>query len=68
MDPVDWSLWNDMLNKRPVRVPDVPKKPSALDEIEQIINPTTPEAKRAKAEFIRDEYARIGNAIDGRKR
>lgn len=55
-------------NSRPIRVPSIPpRKSSVLDDIEQIVNPTTPEAKRDKAEFIRDELARIGNEID-RKR
>ena len=56
-------------SNRPARVPNVPAKPaSIMDEVEQIIDPTTPEAKRQKAEFIRDELARIGNEIDRKRR
>ena len=51
------------------RVPNVPAPPTddPLYEIEQIIHPTTPTARRSKAEFIRDELARIGNEIDRAK-
>jgi hypothetical protein len=53
-----------MKNTRPPRVFTVPPNPSSLlDEIEKIINPTTPEAKQAVAQFVRDERARIANAI-----
>jgi len=52
------------------RVPNIPpRRPDdPLEEIEQIINPTTPAARRAKAEFIRDELARISKEIDQAKR
>lgn len=50
------------------RVPNVPpRRPyDILDEVEQIIRPTTPKALREQREFIRDELARLGNEIDQR--
>ena len=52
------------------RVPNVSaqRPDDPLYEVEQIIHPTTSAARRAKAEFIRDELARIANEIDQAKR
>jgi hypothetical protein len=51
------------------RVPDVPPKwpYDILEEVRQVIQPTTPKALREKRDFIRNELARIGNEVDQRK-
>jgi len=48
------------------RVPNFPpKNPDELqEEIEQIINPSTPAARRARAQFKRDVLARIREEIE----